>query len=62
MKTLSKLILLLLFFIKSIDGIGQLTSKDSIKKLLEVNITGEQKDIERLPILEGTRINAGKKK
>ena len=61
MKTLSKLILLLLFFIKSIDGIGQLTSKDSIKKLLEVNITGEQKDIERLPILEGTRINAGKK-
>ena len=61
MKTLPIFILLLLFFINSIDGIGQLTSKDSIKKLVEVHITGDQKDIERLPLLEGTRINAGKK-
>jgi Fe(3+) dicitrate transport protein len=61
MKTLPIFILFILFYFHSIDGIGQLTAKDSIKKLVEFNITGNQKDLERLPILEGTRINAGKK-
>lgn len=61
MKTLPIFILFILFYFYSIDGIGQLTAKDSIKKLVEFNITGNQKDLERLPILEGTRINAGKK-
>ncbi len=61
MKTLPIFILFILFYFNSIEGIGQLTAKDSIKKLVEFNITGNQKDLERLPILEGTRINAGKK-
>jgi Fe(3+) dicitrate transport protein len=40
---------------------SQKTIKDTLKPLNEILIEGNQKDLERLPILEGTRINAGKK-
>lgn len=40
---------------------SQKTIKDTLKPLNEIIIEGNQKDLDRLPVLEGTRINAGKK-
>jgi Fe(3+) dicitrate transport protein len=61
MKSETKLIFLLTVIVIQFTGFGQIAPTDSIKKLNEFKITGRQKDLERLPVLEGTRINAGKK-
>lgn len=55
------LLVLPIIFLFSVQLVGQQVTKDSIKRLNEFKITSIQKDIERLPVLEGTRINAGKK-
>jgi Fe(3+) dicitrate transport protein len=36
-------------------------SNDSVKPINEIIIEGKYKDLERLPVLDGTRINSGKK-
>ena len=61
MKTETTLIFFLAVILIQFKGFGQIVPSDSIKKLNEFKITGRQKDLERLPTLEGTRINAGKK-
>jgi len=40
---------------------AQQKNDDSIKPLIEIAIEGKYKDLERLPALESTRINSGKK-
>jgi Fe(3+) dicitrate transport protein len=54
---------LVLFFLSlfSIQLLGQVKNDDSIKPIIEVLIEGKYRDLERLPTLEGTRINSGKK-
>jgi Fe(3+) dicitrate transport protein len=54
---------LVLFFFSffSIQLLGQVKNDDSIKPIIEVLIEGKYRDLERLPTLEGTRINSGKK-
>lgn len=61
---MTKLLLLynfLLFQIVITTCWSQKTIKDTLKPLNEIIIEGNQKDLDRLPVLEGTRINAGKK-
>ena len=59
---LQKYQLVLFFFsLFSIQLLGQVKNDDSIKPIIEVLIEGKYRDLERLPTLEGTRINSGKK-
>ncbi|MFM7662755.1 MAG: TonB-dependent receptor plug domain-containing protein [Bacteroidota bacterium] len=50
----------LLFVILSFSSLAQ-KSEDSLKLINEILVEGKYKDLDRLPILDGTRINSGKK-
>ncbi|MBM3452769.1 MAG: TonB-dependent receptor [Bacteroidetes bacterium] len=50
----------LLFVILSFSSLAQ-KSEDSTKLINEILVEGKYKDLDRLPILDGTRINSGKK-
>jgi len=49
-----------LFVILSFSSLAQ-KSEDSTKLINEILVEGKYKDLDRLPILDGTRINSGKK-